>query len=407
MSEGQGKGDLADGGVVLDANLMLEFTGEEALDKISNLILRGLGLTNVAALNGACNVVSVSLSHNELCDIQLGANALPFLTELNVNNNKLSQLDWTACCPKLQHLYASCNGFSDLAPLAKCPELSKACLHGNAVEDLEGSLEALSTLTKLTELELDGNPCEAASGYKHLIIAHLPELTRLDCATVMSNDRENARNFAAYQQKNGGSLSSNKENEEGGAFFTHSDIAMPEQYSSAKISRRRPTTSHQNTKQYRDSTVKPSSARLARSLASTSMEVLDNLGSTHASRPDSEENGRLFRDDFLNQNPILVEYMAQAALEDETSQSEGAEAHAYEDEEDSSDGAASSAREPGASSTDGGEVQLLDMDRHKHRPRSSTASSSASTRPQTGETAQVRTTERRSSRRGFASELRQ
>jgi hypothetical protein len=412
----------AEEGLVLDADLMMEFSGSEALTSVSSLILRGLGLTNVAALKGACNVVSISLSHNELRDIPLGANVLPCLTELNVNSNRLSQLDWVRCCPKLEHLYASCNSFSDVSPLGNCPGLTKACLHGNAVDDLDGSLEVLSALTKLTELELDGNPCESVSGYKHLVIAKLPELKRLDCATILASDRDKARSFAAYQQSHKGTSFANKENEQSGAFFTHSDISLPEQYASAKATRRRPTTSHQNSKQYRDSTFKPSSAALARSLASTSIEVLKSMGPQADTGP---QDGRLFRDDFLNQNPILVEYMTQAALEDETSHSEGA--HANGDDEDADDdsnggeAAAHRAARSGkhrktpsssvpadveaAEDSSDGDVQLLDVERQKqHRRRSGTASSGASTRPQTGEGGAAVTGR---SRRGFASELRQ
>lgn len=114
MAQGGGAVD----GQVLDLETMRQFSGEEDLGKADMLVLRGLGLVNVAvsavpkacclprrfsdllhhrpeqALSAAQNIRSLSLSHNVLNEIGLPRGALPVLEELNVNKNALSCLSF-------------------------------------------------------------------------------------------------------------------------------------------------------------------------------------------------------------------------------------------------------------------------------------------------------------------------
>jgi hypothetical protein len=98
--------------------------------------------------------------------------------------------------------------------------------------------------------------------------------------------------------------------------------------------------------------MRPSSAVLAHSLAAKSMAFLEKHQCLSASIVEKDESFRdagggegnrggvrgdsvLFQDDFLNRNPILMEYMAQAAMECLESEDDAAgPAHArWEDEE--------------------------------------------------------------------------
>mmetsp|Transcript_37608 Transcript_37608/g.58720 ORF Transcript_37608/g.58720 Transcript_37608/m.58720 type:complete len:366 (-) Transcript_37608:73-1170(-) len=125
------------------------------------------------------------------------------------------------------------------------------------------------------------------------------------------------------------------------------------------------------------------------------MAYLDSVTESFRDQDEpAEKDDRLFRDDFLNQNPILIEYMAQAALSDDTSGN---------DEE--SAGAVVISQQNGSSGqrdSEEDEIKLIDMDKSAQRTldRSSTASSVASTRPQTREGGARKS-------KGFATELRQ
>jgi hypothetical protein len=100
--------------------------------------------------------------------------------------------------------------------------------------------------------------------------------------------------------------------------------------------------------------MRPSSAVLAHSLAAKSMAFLEkhqylsasisimekddsfrDAGGGEGNRGGVRGDSALFQDDFLNRNPILMEYMAQAAMEGLESEDDGAgPAHArWEDEE--------------------------------------------------------------------------
>jgi hypothetical protein len=89
------------------------------------------------------------------------------------------------------------------------------------------------------ELELDGNPCEQVEGYRHRVVVGLPGLLQLDAEIVSPSDRASAKRLVAFEERNqaarpdsGNSteraLAPTKEEDTGEAhFFTHSDISLP------------------------------------------------------------------------------------------------------------------------------------------------------------------------------------
>ena len=300
-----------------------------------------------------------------------------------MNKNMLSSLSFLQCSPALQRLYASNNLFGDTSPLAECPALCSVGLHGNRLEDLEHTLQSLAALPRLHDLELDGNPLAAGSGYKHSVVASIKGLQRLDGEMLLSKDRDDANHFIAYQDRKSavgldyrhalpgtspaaveGTLPGVLEGQDAdvedklgqGGMWTHSEIVVPLDRPKSAAALRRPGTSHCNTRQYQQSLRQHhvqvpggggKSEVLAKTLAASSMAFLEKYpleGSRSAAAADPAErasaavrmqgNGPkvgcegsggddvLFRDEFLNSNPILMEYMAQAALEGV--QSEGA-----------------------------------------------------------------------------------
>ena len=261
----------------LTEDVMLEFSGEKDAGSIQQLVLRGLGLSSVDQLLSAVNLVSVSLSHNALSTLSFPRNALPRLTELNVNSNSLSDLCFLTGAPALLRLYASSNQISDISPLAKCSELSAVCLHGNRIASLDGAVATLSLLPSLQEIELDGNSCEEDGGYRHRVLTALPRLLRLDAEPVTSKDHADANRFVAYQEREKlhrpqsagsgasegarGAVSEERTDTAGGDqafFFTHSDISLPSEDGGVSggggaRARRRPGTSHTHTRAYQES----------------------------------------------------------------------------------------------------------------------------------------------------------
>ncbi|KAJ1494256.1 hypothetical protein T484DRAFT_1877853, partial [Baffinella frigidus] len=278
----------------LSEDVMLEFSGEKDVESIQQLVLRGLGLSSVAPLLSAVNLVSVSLSHNALSTISFPRNALPKLTELNVNSNALSDLCFLAGVPALLRLYASSNQISDISPLAKCSELAAACLHGNRIASLDGAVATLALLPSLQEIELDGNPCEEEGGYRHRVLTALPRLLRLDAEPVTSKDHADATRFVAYQEREkahrpqsaGSGASGGSRVEVGGKergdtvggdqafFFTHSDISLPSEDggvggAGGARPRRRPGTSHVHTRAYQESVARAQEGNAAGLSSST------------------------------------------------------------------------------------------------------------------------------------------
>ena len=72
------------------------------------------------------------------------------------------------------------------------PNLKVLYLHGNGIEKIS-ELDKLSGLKNLRTLTVHGNPIEDEfSGYRHYIIARLPQLKNLDFSAITKQDRASA-----------------------------------------------------------------------------------------------------------------------------------------------------------------------------------------------------------------------
>ena len=76
------------------------------------------------------------------------------------------------------------------AARSRFPRLHTLCVYRNHLGDLRGSLDALRGCAKLRVLDLDGNPCARARGYKHHTLRALGRLGTLDGDTVTPLDRD-------------------------------------------------------------------------------------------------------------------------------------------------------------------------------------------------------------------------
>jgi hypothetical protein len=143
------------------------------------------------------------LSHNLLKSLH-GFAELVSLEELNLNFNQLASLDGLEKCVKICRLYVSNNRLAKAEGLCGLPLLKTACLFGNQLSGLDGTLETLRRCPKLREVDLLGNPLAHERGYKHRVVRCLVRLEALDGDPVMPFDKEMSREFFASERAGGG-----------------------------------------------------------------------------------------------------------------------------------------------------------------------------------------------------------
>ncbi|EKX40073.1 hypothetical protein GUITHDRAFT_113812 [Guillardia theta CCMP2712] len=199
----------------------------------------------------------------------------------------------------------------------------------------------LKGLPRLIDLEIDGNECSLVSGYRHVVIDQLQQIMRLDGTSILSADRENARNILKFNERQPTEVNSNRssrneqhdDNDNGDdkvSFWTHSEIDVPPP-SSRPSSARRPATSHQNSAQYRlsNTNISTDAKQLSKVLAAKSSEYLQGPQKKMMAGLNEDENAQsdsqMFKvtenANFLNSNPILLEYLAEAAAGEEEEES--------------------------------------------------------------------------------------
>lgn len=91
---------------------------------------------------------------------------------------------------ELQYLNLAVNNITKVQNLQRCESLQKLDLTVNFVN--KAGLLSISSLAdnyNLQELFLIGNPCTEWPGYRHYVIAKLPQLQKLVSATVMNQPR--------------------------------------------------------------------------------------------------------------------------------------------------------------------------------------------------------------------------
>ena len=257
---------------------------------ITSLIARSKSLTTIAEHCSVLVSLSVlSLSHNQLTCLD-GFQLLRGLKEVNLNNNLLTSLDnIQASSSSLRKLYASGNRIQNVTCLAECSALETLSIMSNDVKSIALALRSLETCKSLRELDLAGNPCAPVTddAWRYDVARCLPWLCALDGEDPPQPPHEN----------------------EQGAIDTatlHDD--------DADVPIEGGTVSSSTGDVYDDATVGLSSQ--ARRHESGTIAAASTRPCTAPPAPPSMTAGsgsKIFRSPFLNNHPILLEYLAETA----------------------------------------------------------------------------------------------
>ena len=275
---------------VIDHTVVFEYSGETDLLHVSELILRSQNISgfSIETAKQLENLELLSLSHNSVSSLKTFTN-LTSLVELNLNFNNICSLQGLKL-PLLEKLFLSNNKIVTIQKLSRAmPRLKELCLYKNCINDLESVVADLKPLGKLEKLDLDGNPCSFDPEYRHAVVTKLRKLQQLDGERIQSLDMELAMSYYANKRSKGGRL---------------------ERPSTAPAHRR------DNSLLKLDVPQEPDNA-----LPSTPLTLLDNDGNNGSmtSREATfhklqkklpKEPKKLFRSDFLNNHPIMMEYLA-------------------------------------------------------------------------------------------------
>lgn len=173
---------------------ILELTGETSTSEVKELTLRNHKLQSLEDFaEHVPNLTVLSVSHNQICSLQ-GLALLRGLQSLNLNFNGLTSLEGIQLCSELRCLYLSSNRVRDLIPLEGLQQLQTLHLFRNNVTALDQAAASLAALPRLRELELGGNPCSTAEGYKHRLVLEL-QLESLDGEPLSGVDRDLAASY--------------------------------------------------------------------------------------------------------------------------------------------------------------------------------------------------------------------
>ncbi|XP_062413926.1 dynein axonemal assembly factor 11 [Pungitius pungitius] len=107
---------------------------------------------------------------------------------LYLQSNLISRIENVGRLKKLQYLNLALNNIEVIENLEGCESLQKLDLTVNFVGCLS-SVESLQHNVLLTELFLTGNPCTQFEGYRHYVVAALPQLQWLDGTEISRTER--------------------------------------------------------------------------------------------------------------------------------------------------------------------------------------------------------------------------
>ena len=269
--------------------LVLSYSGEEELEHVVELVLRSNTLTRfqLACSQGlSTSLELLSLSRNKFTSFGT-LSPLSCLIELNINFNAIGptliQPHEKPLAPfvRLKKLFLSNNSLESVAEFAQLfPVLEHCCLFRNKLFDLDDALSNLRALHQLTGLDLAGNPCTFNNEeYKHTTVLRLKKLNSLDDERIEQLDRQLAELYFANKRHTTTTTTTT-----GSAAGTAADAAP--------LSR-------------------PSTA------------------------PSGGRNKRLFRSDFLNNHPIMLEYVARGLIHDQgTADQAGGKENDGDDDDD-------------------------------------------------------------------------
>ena len=126
------------------------------LAKLTELELSDNKITDLTGLEYATQLADLDLSYNQISDITPLAQ-LTQLTELELDHNQISDITPLAQLTQLTELLLWNNQISDISPLAGLPSLKYLSLSSNQISDVT-LLTTLASLESLRRILLSGNP---------------------------------------------------------------------------------------------------------------------------------------------------------------------------------------------------------------------------------------------------------
>ena len=148
------------------------------LPQLQNLNLSNCGLSTIADLAGARNLVTLDLSYNTLRNLEV-LSPITTLTQLNLCNNAVNDLSYLSGLTNLSTLDISFNAVTTLEPLATCQNLTWL----NADNNTLSGLTTVDKLPLLTYLSVENNGLTDVA-----ILARCTGLTELSIANNKVSD---------------------------------------------------------------------------------------------------------------------------------------------------------------------------------------------------------------------------
>ncbi|KAL3668966.1 hypothetical protein V7S43_006254 [Phytophthora oleae] len=128
------------------------------------------------------------------------------LEVLWINDNQIQVLDGLDECFRIKQLYAQNNSIRSLAgsSLPHFKFLQELRLYDNKLKDLQGTLEVLSRLSRLRDLDLFGNAVVEEENYRLQVIRSIPSLDVLDRHVITDEERAKAARLQLHSGEDGG-----------------------------------------------------------------------------------------------------------------------------------------------------------------------------------------------------------
>lgn len=155
-----------------------------ALPLLKNLTLQNCGLTSIAPLGVAKELITLDLNNNTIRNID-ALSGMQKLQELYLQHNALTDLSALSTCTGLTKLDVSYNSLTSIAPITSLSGLTVLNAETNNITDLG----AIGNLTVLTALSLKSNKLTSVSG--------IDNCTALTDLNVASNELTDISSLSA------------------------------------------------------------------------------------------------------------------------------------------------------------------------------------------------------------------
>ncbi|KAJ8578917.1 hypothetical protein ON010_g288 [Phytophthora cinnamomi] len=122
------------------------------------------------------------------------------LEVLWINGNQVQELDGLDGCFRIKQLFAQNNCIRSLegSSLPHFKFLRELRLYDNKLKDLQGTLDVLSRLSHLRDLDLFGNPVVEEENYRLQVIRAIPSLDVLDRHVITDEERAKAARWQIH-----------------------------------------------------------------------------------------------------------------------------------------------------------------------------------------------------------------